>query len=55
MTGTELRDWRREHGLSMESLAHRLGVSKDTVRRWELKEAVPAMVALALVGVDKGE
>jgi len=51
VTGTELREWRERVGLTQAHLAARLGVSENTVARWErgeLRIQHPAMVALAL-------
>ena len=34
-TGLGLKRWREKQGLSQEALARRLGVSSNTVARWE--------------------
>ena len=33
--GDNLRDWRRQRGMSTEALARELGVSYTTVSRWQ--------------------
>lgn len=37
MQGNELKRWRTEKGLTQEIAAFVLGVSVNTLRRWELK------------------
>lgn len=51
MTGDELRDYRRKLGLTQAQLAASLGVTPNTVARWERDELVianPRMLRLAL-------
>lgn len=40
MTGAELREARKAHGLTQAALAARVGVSRDTVQYWEAKTTV---------------
>lgn len=35
MTGTQLRRWRLKRGYSQVVLAQKLGVTSDTISRWE--------------------
>ena len=51
MTGTELRRQRRRLGLSQAALAQRLGVTANTVARWErgertIREPIARLVRL---------
>lgn len=41
MDGTRLRDVRKDHGDTQESLAKKLGFSVHTVRKWESETAEP--------------
>ena len=36
MTGKELKEWRRKHGLTQMELSKLLGVTWSTVARWEI-------------------
>lgn len=50
---SELRAWRRAHGLTQAQLAARLGVAWLTLQRWESGyAAAPAYLFLALKGLD---
>jgi len=52
MTVKELRDWRTAQGMSQGELATALGVSRNTVGRWELGErAIPPFLELALASI----
>jgi len=52
MTVRELRDWRTAQGMSQGELATALGVSRNTVGRWELGErAIPPFLELALASI----
>ncbi len=57
MTGSELREKRKELGLNQGELAEKVGVALNTVSRWELGEmAIPSkMLELALrqIGADQ--
>lgn len=51
MNGSELRQRRRAMGLSQESLGRLLGISRNTIARWERGEIAiehGSMLALAL-------
>ena len=51
MTATELRSRRLALGLTQQALAQRLGLSPNTIARWERGEVpitAPAMLRLAL-------
>lgn len=49
MNGFQLRDWRKSFGLSQDDLAGKLGVSRETIVRWEAgaKISHPGMLELA--------
>jgi len=54
MNGTDLRTWRVRHRLSLRALAALIGVSTNTVHRWEMgQRPVPAMLPLALKGLEQ--
>ena len=36
-----LTQWRKSHRINQASLANRLGVSKNTISRWEVGERIP--------------
>lgn len=42
----EIKQLRRELGLTQEQLAHKLGVTVKTVNRWEMGRAKPSPLAL---------
>lgn len=42
LVGQELKDWRLSHGLTLEGFAREVGVSWNTILRWELPEDAPA-------------
>lgn len=48
MTGDEVRKFRKEHGLSLHGLAWILGVSKDSVSRFEKYNTIGLKVSKAL-------
>jgi DNA-binding transcriptional regulator YiaG len=37
----EFRRWRKRHGFSSQDLAGALGISRSTLRKWELGETLP--------------
>ena len=41
MTGSELRRWRTAHSLTIDALAHLVGVSALTIWRWEQTPRLP--------------
>lgn len=41
--GERLRCWRRHRGLTQRCLAQRVGVSRNTVSRWETGEILPPL------------
>lgn len=50
MRGQELKDWRTKAGLTQAQLAEELGVTSNTVARWERDEmSIPTHVNLAAV------
>ena len=52
MSGEELREIRRRLGLTQAALATRLGVTQNTVGRWERSEVpVPQTAKVALIGL----
>jgi transcriptional regulator with XRE-family HTH domain len=54
MTPTELRAWRTRRWLAQRDLADVLGVSSNTVNRWETgHNAIPAFLGLALERLDQ--
>lgn len=55
MTGNEIRKARQELGFTQVELAERLGVTSNTVARWERDEITPEspqMLRLALRGLQ---
>ncbi len=45
MTGTELREFRKQHGQTRSELAERLGVTESAVAKWEQgTNAIPSAV-----------
>lgn len=55
MTGEQLRTWRRERGLLQRELASMLGVSVNTLARWErgaLRIRHPESIQLALQALN---
>ncbi|MEH2489411.1 helix-turn-helix transcriptional regulator [Bradyrhizobium sp. AZCC 2230] len=54
MLGTELRAWRKRHGMTQETLRVELGVSRQTIVVWEQMETpLPRLTELALVALDQ--
>ena len=58
MTAAQLREWREAHGLTQEKLARILGVTMNTVWRWEAEgtpnvRAVPPFLGLALREIER--
>jgi predicted transcriptional regulator len=45
VSGAELRTIRQHLGLTIVALARELGVSRESIRRYQLREQVPPMVA----------
>lgn len=53
MTSTELHAWRTSRALTLDALAAKLGVDRQTVWRWEAgKRSLPPYLALALTALD---
>jgi len=49
MTGKELKEWRKQRGLSQAALAQKLGVFRETVARWEIgARPIPSFLPLAI-------
>jgi transcriptional regulator with XRE-family HTH domain len=54
MKGDKLRERRQALGLTQQRLADRLGVSRNTVARWEREEmAIPGFLGLALKTIER--
>jgi transcriptional regulator with XRE-family HTH domain len=47
MAVMDLRSYRKAHGLTLEQIAQRLGVSSVTVHRWEVSKSRPNLQAVA--------
>ena len=43
--GEKLKEFRKEYGLSMEKFAAKVGVTLQTVYRWESGKATPSQLA----------
>ena len=53
MTGQELKEWRRQTGLTQKDLARRPGIIRLTVARWETgTRAIFSFLPLALEGLE---
>ena len=53
MTKEDLKQWRKEKGMSQAKLAELLGVRVMTVSRWELgSRSIPTLLPLALIGLE---
>lgn len=44
--GTNIRDLRKEYGLTQSDLANELFVSQDTISLWELNKSLPDIKSL---------
>jgi DNA-binding transcriptional regulator YiaG len=54
MTPAELKQWRKQAGLSQAGLAALLGVVTMTVSRWELgRREIPSFLHLALEALER--
>lgn len=53
MQGSDLKAWRKQHGLTQTDLASELEVSRQTVIGWEAGGALPKMLALALKELER--
>jgi transcriptional regulator with XRE-family HTH domain len=54
MTGPELAAWRKTHGYTQEALARALGVSMNTVARWEGgSRKIPSYLEMALESITR--
>jgi len=52
MTPSELAEWRARYKFSQAALASTLGVTRNTVGRWERGEwPIPQMVPYSLAGI----
>ena len=52
MTGKELKEWRRKHGLTQVELSKHLDVAWATVARWEIDvRKIPPYLHLALTTI----
>jgi transcriptional regulator with XRE-family HTH domain len=54
MTGTELRNRRHQLNLTQSTMAERLGLSKRTIRRYELLEEVPKWLQIIMRHYSEG-
>ena len=50
----KLMDWRRKHRMSRRELAEQLGVTVETVRRWEAGLRVPRPATMARIRAVTG-
>ncbi len=54
MRGAKLRERRLSLGLTQERLAEHLGVTRNTIARWEREErAIPSYLDLALKTIER--
>ena len=54
MTGKELKEWRRKHGLTQAALSKYLDVAWATVARWEIDvRKIPPYLHLALATIAR--
>ena len=52
MTGKELKEWRKQYGLTQVELSKHLGISWSTVARWEIDYInIPPYLHLALTTI----
>ncbi|KMJ46957.1 MULTISPECIES: helix-turn-helix domain-containing protein [Xenorhabdus] len=51
MTGTEIKQLRAQHGMSQSMLAMALGMSKESVSKWEREEKKPSGPALRMLRI----
>ena len=52
MTGKELKEWRKKHGLTQAALSKHLNVAWATVARWEIDvRKIPPYLHLALATI----
>ena len=42
LVGPELKEWRQRHGLTLHQLAAEVGVTWNTIIRWEMPESTPS-------------
>jgi len=53
MTGKELKEWRKKHGLTQMELSKHLNVAWATVARWEIDvRKTPPLLPLALEAIE---
>lgn len=45
MNNEELKEWRAKLGLTQEEMAHKIGVTSLTYKRWEYGQAKPSRMA----------
>lgn len=54
MTAKQLKTWRIKHGYSQIELAEILGVTNQTIHRWENeKREIPVFLHLALMSIER--
>ena len=52
MSGKEMQVWRRARNYTLQALSEQLGVTPQTVLRYESLDVVPRHIELALKGLD---
>ncbi|MCY1212756.1 hypothetical protein D9M68_151820 [compost metagenome] len=53
MQGSDLKDWRKNHGFTQADLACELEVSRQTVVGWEAAGCLPKILVLALRELER--
>lgn len=53
MQGSDLKSWRKQHGLTQSDLALELEVSRQTIVGWEAGGSLPKILILALRELEK--
>lgn len=46
-----LREWRKKHKVSQETIAQQVGVHQSTVSKWETGEEVPSLLTAEAIRV----
>jgi DNA-binding XRE family transcriptional regulator len=49
-----LKEWRRKHHVSQETVAQKLGVHQSTVSKWETGEECPSLLTAESIRVLTG-
>lgn len=53
MQGSDLKAWRKDHGLTQSALASELEVSRQTIIGWERGKDLPKILTLALKELER--